>query len=314
MRAIAIEKFGGREVLQLMELPRPQPAPGEILVEVKAAGVNPVDWKIRQGLLQGRLPHQFPIILGWDVAGIVRELGPGVSDWKIGDQVFAYCRKDLIHEGSYAEFITLVPNQAAPKPKNLNWTEAAAVPLAGLTAYQVLFESIALKKGEVILIHAGAGGVGSFAIQLARNAGAKVITTASAVHHDYLRSLGVDEIVDYKSQDFVGTIRKKFPQGLDAVFDTVGGATQVKSLQVLKEGGRLTSILAIEKAVEKQKHYKMGYVFVRPESSQLHQLKNLIEAGKLKVQLSAVLPLEQAAQAHERIETGHTQGKIVLQV
>jgi NADPH:quinone reductase-like Zn-dependent oxidoreductase len=314
MRAIAIENFGGREVIKKMDLPRPKPRHDEVLVQIKAAGVNPVDWKIREGLLQGRLPHQFPIILGWDAAGVVQEVGTEIKNFKIGDEVFAYCRKDRIHDGAYAEYIVLTPNHLSLRPKNLSWEEAAAVPLAALTAYQVLFESLMLKKNERILIHAGAGGVGGFAIQLAREAGAVVLSTASTTHHDYVRSLGSAEVIDYGKQNFIEIILKKYPGGIDAVFDTVGGETQIKSLQVLKKGGRLTTLLAIQDEVQKQTCYKIGYVFVRPDSSHLKIIAKLFEEGKMKVQLAAVLPLEQAAKAHEMIETGHTAGKIVLQI
>jgi NADPH2:quinone reductase len=314
MRAIAIAKFGGREALQIIDLPRPQPGPGEILVQIKAAGVNPVDWKIREGLLQGRLPHQFPITLGWDAAGVIQQVGSDIHDYKVGDEVFAYCRKEIIHDGSYTEYITLTPRHLARKPANLSWEEAAAVPLSALTAYQSLFESILLKKTEVILIHAGAGGVGGYAIQLARETGATIITTASSSNHDYVRRLGAQEAIDYRKDDFVTVLRRRFPHGIDAVFDTVGGETQVKSLKVLKDGGRLTSLLAIQAEVKEQTRYKIGYVFVHPDASQLDKLRDLIETEKLKVQLTTVLPLEQAAKAHEIIETGHAQGKIVLRV
>jgi NADPH2:quinone reductase len=314
MRAIAIENFGGPEMLKLMDLPRPTPCVGEVLIQIKAAGINPVDWKIRQGLFQGRLPHQFPIILGWDAAGVVQELGGGIKDIKVGDEIFAYCRKETIHDGTYAEFINLTPNHLAPRPKNLSWEEAAAIPLSALTAYQSLFESLQLKRNEVILIHAGAGGVGGFAVQLAREAGAVVLSTASTHHHNYVLGLGAQEVIDYRTQNFSEAVLKKYPEGIDAVFDTVGGDTQIQSLKVLKNGGRLTSLLALQSEAQQQSRCKIGYVFVRPDSSQLKKLAKLFEEGKIKVQLAAVLPLEQAAKAQEMIETGHTQGKIVLRI
>ena len=314
MRAIAIENFGGPEVMKLMDLPLPKPGAGEVLIQIKAAGVNPVDWKIRQGLLQGRLPHQFPIILGWDAAGTVVEVAAGIKGIKVGDEIIAYCRKEIIHDGAYAEFITLTPNHLAPRPKNLSWEEAAAIPLSALTAYQSLFENLQLKRNEVILIHAGAGGVGGFAIQLAREAGAVIITTASTKHHDYVRSLGASLPIDYKKEKFVDVILKKYPEGIDAVFDTIGEETQVESLRVLKPGGRLTSILALSDATQKQSRCKIGYVFVRPESSHLRKITEMIEERKIKVQLAEVFPLEQAVKAHQMIETGHTQGKIILRI
>lgn len=314
MRAIAIEKFGGPEVLKAMDLPSPQPGPEEFLVRIRASGVNPVDYKIREGLLQGRMPHQFPIILGWEAAGQIAAVGPRAKGFKEGDAVFAYCRKDIIQDGTYAESIALAPRHLAVKPKGLSWEEAAAVPLAGLTAYQALSEGIALKKGEVILIHAGAGGVGGYAIQLARHTGARVITTASPTHHPYVRELGAEEIIDYRTSDFAEVIRSHYPGGIDAVFDTVGTTTQIQSLKVLKKGGRLASILALEEPVQGQKEIRVAYIFVRPESSQLNHLKELCEAGVLKIHLAATFALEEAAKAHAMLETRHTAGKVALRI
>ncbi len=314
MRAIAIQKFGGPEVLELMDLPKPKPQAGEILMDIKAAGVNPVDWKIREGLFQGRMPHKFPIILGWDAAGVITELGKEVSGFQIGQEVFAYTRGDVIHPGSYAEFICLTPEHLSPKPANLSFEEAAAVPLSALTAYQVLFENIQLRSGETILIHAGAGGVGGYAIQLAKNAGAEVITTASANHHDYVKEIGADHAIDYKKRDFVPAVNEIHPGGIDAVFDTVGGETQIQSVKALKKGGRISTILALQAAVRESKDIRVGYVFVRPDSKQLGQIKDLIEAGKLKVRLAAKFPLAEAARAQEMSKTGHTAGKIILKI
>lgn len=314
MKAMGIRRYGGPEVIERLELDLPAPGPGEILVQIHAAGVNPADWKIREGLFKDRMPSEFPIVLGWDAAGVVEAVGKDVARVKSGDEIFAYCRKDKIHDGSYAEAILLNEIHLAPKPKNLSFEEAAAVPLAGLTAYQALFEATQLKAGETILIHAGAGGVGSFAIQLAKNAGARVLTTASARHHDYLRQLGADEILDYTQENFVSAAKRIFPEGIDAVFDTVGGQTQLDSAEVLKPGGRLTSLLALNEDYFRQRGLQPHYVFVRPENSQLRKLGGLIEAGKLRVKLEKVFPLEEAAEAHRLIEAKHSQGKIVLKV
>lgn len=314
MKAMGIRRYGGPEVIERLELDLPAPGPGEILVQIHAAGVNPADWKIREGLFKDRMPSEFPIVLGWDAAGVVEAVGKDVARVKSGDEIFAYCRKDKIHDGSYAEAILLNEIHLAPKPKNLSFEEAAAVPLVGLTAYQALFEATQLKAGETILIHAGAGGVGSFAIQLAKNAGARVLTTASARHHDYLRQLGADEILDYTQENFVSAAKRIFPEGIDAVFDTVGGQTQLDSAEVLKPGGRLTSLLALNEDYFRQRGLQPHYVFVRPENSQLRKLGGLIEAGKLRVKLEKVFPLEEAAEAHRLIEAKHSQGKIVLKV
>ncbi|MFO1464669.1 MAG: NADP-dependent oxidoreductase [bacterium] len=314
MKAVGIRRFGGREVLEILELPKPQPNPHEVLVKVHAAGVNPVDWKIREGLLEGRMPHAFPIVLGWDAAGVIEAVGEKVHYARPGDAVFAYCRKDIIQDGSYAEYIVLRHPHLAPKPSNLSFEEAAAVPLAALTAYQALFEGLKLKAGEKVLIHAGAGGVGGFAIQLAKDTGAHVLTTSSARHHDYLRGLGVDETLDYTRESFVAAVRRSHPEGLDAVFDTVGGQVQIDSADVLRPGGRLTSILALKEDYFRKRGLETAYVFVRPDPDQLNLLKTLAEAGRLRVKLAAVLPLEEAEQAHELIQTGHTEGKIILKV
>ncbi|HKY62127.1 MAG TPA: NADP-dependent oxidoreductase [bacterium] len=314
MKAMGIQRFGGPETIERLELDLPRPGPREVLVRIRAAGVNPVDWKIREGLLQGRMPHAFPIVLGWDAAGVIEAVGEKVDFAKTGDEVFAYCRKEILHDGTYGEFISLGREHIAPKPKNLGFEEAAAIPLAGLTAYQSLFEGIKLKAGETILIHAGAGGVGSFAIQLAKNAGARVITTASARHHDYLRRLGADEIVDYTQENFVKALQRLHPGGIDAVFDTVGGKTQTESAEVLKEGGRITSILAMKEDDFRRRGLVPHYIFVRPESSQLNKLREWSEAGKLSVKLAKVFPLAEAAEAHRLIEEKHTQGKIALSI
>src|SRR4029453_13528418 len=305
MKAVAIRRFGGRKTMELMELPKPTLKPNEILIRLKAAGVNPADWKIREGLFQGRMPHEFPIILGWDGAGIVEAVGNSGIPFKEGDEVFAYARKEILHDGCYAQFIVLEERHLAPKPKNLSFEEAAVIPLSGLTATQALFESLKIKAGETILIHAGAGGVGGYAIPMAKNAGARVISTASAPKHGYWRSLGADEVIDYTQVDFVEAVRDKYPEGIDAVFDTVGGEVQRKSADVLKKGGRLTSILALDEVYLRKKEVIPGYVFVRPDGKQLNHLKELAEAGQLKVHLAARLPLAEAARAHEMLEGGH---------
>jgi len=314
MRAIAINQFGGLEEMKEMDLPRPIPKPNEVLVKLRFAGVNPVDFKIRKGLFQGRMPHEFPIVLGWDASGTVEEVGSEVKEFKKGDEVFAYARKEVIRDGTYGEYIALEARHLALKPSSLSFEEVAAIPLSGLTAYQSLFESLTLKAGEKILIHAGAGGVGGYAIQLAKNAGAWVITTASGKNHDYVKDLGADEVIDYSKEDFVSVLRKRHPEGIDAVFDTVGGEVQKKSAEVLKKGGRLTSLLALDKKYLEGMGVIPGYVFVRPDAQQLSELGRLAESGKLRVLITQVLPLEEAAEAHRLLERGHGRGKLVLKV
>lgn len=313
MKAVAINEFGGADKLQLLDLPQPKPGPGEILIEIKAAGVNPVDWKIRQGLLQGRLPHEFPIVLGWDAAGIVAEVGQGVQHFAERDEVYAYCRKPLIKDGTYAEYVVVSENGAALKPNNISFEEAGVVPLSALTAFQSLFASAQLKAGETVLVHAAAGGVGTYAVQLASNAGALVLGTASLQNHAYLRELGVKEPIDYARADFRDIVRAKHPEGIDVVFDCVGGNVFQRSIDILKKGGRLVSIIEPEGV----KQLKAGglnahYVFVEPSRAQLSLLTDMIEGGKLKIFISRSFSLEKAAEAHFLSETGHTCGKIVL--
>jgi len=312
MKAIAIMDFGGRNRLQLMELPRPEAGAGEVLIKVHAAGVNPVDWKIREGLLRTRLPHQFPVILGWDAAGVVET---GGKKFRPGDEVYAYCRKPIVQHGAYADYIAVPESSVALKPRKFSFLEAAAVPLAALTAYQALFDAAGLKRGQTVLIHAAAGGVGGFAVQLAKERGARVLATASAAKHDYVRGLGADEVVDYQGVDFRKAIRKLCPDGVDVVFDTVGGAVQTRSAEVVKRGGVLVSILAFaDTAAIEKRGVRPEYVFVCPNGKQLAKLTELAEAGRLRTRVEQVFPLKDAAKAHALIEAGHSTGKIVLRI
>ena len=301
MHAIAINQFGGRGELKWMELPVPVAGPGEVLIQIKAAGVNPVDWKIREGLLRFRLPHQFPIIPGWDAAGTI--VGTG-------EAVYAYCRKPIVKDGTYTEYVAVPRSNVAPKPKTLSFIEAASVPLAALTAYQSLFDAAGLKRGQTVLIHAAGGGVGGFAVQLAKLAGARVIATASKGKHDYVKSLGADEVIDHRAVDFRRVVRD-----VDVAFDTVGGETQQHSAEVVRRGGVLVSILALENAEAIRKRgVEPKYVFVRPNAAQLRRLTTWLEAGKLRTTIAKVFPLRDAAKAHALIERGHVTGKIVLEV
>lgn len=315
MKAIVLREFGGRDVLGLEDVPRPVPEAGDVLIRIHAAGVNPVDWKIREGLLQGRLPHEFPIIPGWDAAGVVEDVGSQATRFRPGDEVYAYCRKPVIQHGCYAEYIALDETSVALKPRAFGFAEAASIPLAALTAYQSLFDAGGVRAGTHILIHAGAGGVGGFAIQLAKQAGAHVITTASARNHDYVKKLGADMVIDYNDQDFRTAIRDAYPRGLDVVYDTVGGDVQVASADVLKKGGTMVSILAFQdEDALRAASIIPKYVFVAPNAEQLDLLARMIDRGALLTHLSSVLPLDEAAEAHRLIESGHTVGKIVLRI
>ena len=313
MKAIAIREFGGLDKLQVMDLPAPEAGPGEIRLRVKAAGVNPVDGKIRMGLLKERLPHVLPLIPGWDAAGTVDRIGVGVSLFKPGDEVYAYCRKSTVQGGTYADYVTIPEAFAARKPANLSFEQAAAVPLSMLTAWQCLFDAVQLRAGETILVHAAAGGVGGYAVQLARAAGAHVLATASSVNHAYVRELGAEFVIDYTAEDFRAAVKRSHPEGLNVVFDCVGGDVLRKSPDVLCKGGRLVSIL--EPDVVRQiaeRGIAAHYVFVSPNGAQLKRIAEMFEQGRLRPPPCKVLPLEQAAYAQELIETRHTRGKIVL--
>jgi NADPH2:quinone reductase len=313
MKAIAINEFGGRDKLQFMDLPMPEIKPGEILVKVKTAGVNPVDWKIREGYIKDLFPYEFPIILGWDAAGIVEQAGPEVTLFKEGDEIFAYCRKPMVQGGAYAEYIVLEEEHAAIKPKNTSFEEAASIPLAALTAYQSLFDAAKLQSGETVLIHAAAGGVGGFGVQLARDRGATVWGTASGHSSEYVQDLGGDRVVDYLQVDFREAVRSEYPDGVDVVFDCVGGEVLQKSTDIVKKGGRLISIVDDPAGLDRADIHS-DFVFVAPNSSQLAELAQMVEQGRLKTSLSQVFPfgLEEARRAHELSESGRTRGKMVL--
>lgn len=308
MKAVRIHQFGGAEVLRYEDAPRPVAGPNEVLIRVHAAGVNPVDWKIREGRLQGRITHHLPLTLGWDVAGVIEQLGPGVTQFNIGDAVYA--RPDLARDGAYAEYIAVRASEIALKPETLDFIHAAAVPLSALTAWQSLFDAGNLQQGQKILIHAGAGGVGHYAVQFARWKGAHVVTTASARNAGFVRSLGADEVIDYTATRFEDAVRDA-----DMVFDTVGGEVQTRSWQVLKHGGILVSILALTVPGEAgQRGWRSAYVFVQPNAVQLARIAGLIDAGKVKPVVENVFPLHEAAKAHDAVQGGHTRGKVVLRV
>ncbi len=304
MKAVRIHAYGGPEVLKYEEAPRPKPGPGEFLIRVYAAGVNPVDWKIRQGYLN----HSLPLIPGWDVSGVVEATGPGVAGLKKGDEV--YSRPDIGRDGGYAESIVVRESEVAPKPKSIDHIRAAAIPLAALTAWQSLFDAAGLRAGQKVLIHAAAGGVGSFAVQLAKWKGAHVIGTASGRNQGFLRELGADEAIDYEATRFEDVVRD-----LDVVLDTLGGDTRTRSWKVLKKGGILVSIVGPPSAEEAAAHgVRQASVFAQPMAIQLAEIAKLVDSGKLRAIVQNVLPLSEARRAHELSQTGHTRGKIVLRV
>jgi len=305
MKAVRVHEYGGPEVLRYEDAPRPTLEPDDVLVRVRAAGVNPVDSKKRTGYRE----HPLPFIPGWDLSGVVERVGDRVSEWAAGDEVFA--RPDIGRDGSYAEFIAVRASELAPKPASLSHTEAAAVPLAALTAWQALYDEAGLQAGQSVLIHAAAGGVGHYAVQLAKLRGAHVIGTASTGNHDFLRRLGADECVDYRQTRFEDVVRD-----VDVVFDTIGGETRERSWGVLRKGGIQVSIIfpPPERHEAEPHGVRAGYVFVQPNRRQLDEIRQLVDSGRIRPYVQAVVPLAEARRAHETVQAGHTRGKIVLEI
>jgi NADPH2:quinone reductase len=315
MKACVIESFGGAEVMKIKEVPKPEPKPNEVLIKVVCASVNPVDWKIREGYLKSRVPHEFPIILGWDAAGVVESVGKDVHGFEGGDHVYAYCRKPVVKDGTFAEYVVVDARHVSHKPENLTMAQAASIPLTALTAWQSLFDFANVREGNTVMIHAGGGGVGSMAIQFAKNAKAKVITTASAKHHAYVKKLGADVIIDYTKDDFVEKVKEVAPKGVDFVYDTVGGGIAEKSLGLVKDGGSLVSIVElIDESFGARNKVKTGFVFVAPNGQELETIAKLIEEGKVVAPLIEEFVLDDAPEALEKNRAGHTQGKIVIHV
>lgn len=307
-RAIVINEYGGKEKLAEARVSLPELGTDQVLVKVAATSINPIDWKLREGYLEQMFPWTFPIILGWDVAGEIVEVGQEVKDYHIGDRVFA--RPETTRFGTYADYTIVDSNLLAPVPESISFPEAAAVPLAGLTAFQALFDHGALKAGEKVLIHAGAGGVGTYAIQLAKNAGAYVITTASPRNHELVKKLGADEVIDYHTTDFEEVL-----SDIDLVFDTMGGEIQKKSFSVLKEHGRLISVLSIEdESLAATKQIEAKAIWLRTNGEQLSELAKRMADGKLVSVIGETFPLTRQGvyDAHALSETHHAVGKIVL--
>jgi len=313
VRAIAVREWGDRDKLELIEHDVPPVAPDGILVKVKAAGVNPVDSKIRGGYMANALPFHFPVILGWDVAGVVEEAGPAVTWFKPGDKVYGYIRRHHLEYGTYAEYATAPEGFFAHMPADLSFVEAAAMPLSVLTAHQSL-EALGLRGGETLFIGGGAGGVGHLAIQLAIARGARVVATASERNHDFLRELGAEPL-DYASEDLPARVRDLLADsGTDAAFDLFGGDPREQAFAVLRPGGRLVSI-ARPPPEPRDGHHEVNYIFVRPSGYDLGEhITPLVEEGRLRPHVEEVFPLERAAEAHERLEAGHVRGKLVLSV
>ncbi|MCX4450019.1 NADP-dependent oxidoreductase [Streptomyces sp. NBC_01789] len=307
MKAISYSGFGDESVLEYGERPDPKVGPDTVLVKVRAAAVNPVDRATREGKLDGILDTVFPVIPGWDVSGVVVQPGIAVDEFAVGDEVIGYVREDFLSRGTFAEYVAAPVRTLARKPLRLSFEEAAGLPLAGLTAYQVLHRTLRVQEGDTVLVHAAAGGVGSLAVQLARHAGCRVIGTASERNHDHLRTLGAEPVA--YGDGLVDRLRDLAPDGIDAAFDTVGGDALRASTETLAPGGRLASIVDPEVF-----SYGGRYAFVRPDADDLAHLAELAEQGIVTVHVDRVFPLAETAAAQRLNAEGRTRGKIVVTV
>ncbi|MFD8695765.1 NADP-dependent oxidoreductase [Kitasatospora purpeofusca] len=304
MKAIAIHRYGGPEVVEYTDLPDPKVGPDSVLVQVRAAGVNPVDWKVRDGRLDGLLDAHFPLVMGWDAAGVVRAVGGGVTEFAPGDEVYGYVRKDTVEHGTYAELVAAPVRTLARKPAALDWAQAGGLPLAGLTALQSL-RAVGAGPGDTVLVHAAAGGVGHLAVQIARALGARVIGTAGERNHDYLRELGA-EPVRY-GEGLAERVGALAPEGVDAAVDLVGGDAVEVSAGLVADPARIASVADFG-----VKALGGRYVWVRPDAAGLAELAALADEGRLTVTVASTFPLAQAASAQALSAEGRTRGKIVL--
>jgi NADPH:quinone reductase-like Zn-dependent oxidoreductase len=311
MRAIAVNEWGGRDKLELLELETPPVAPDGVLLRIKAASLNPVDNKVREGKLADKFPHHFPVTLGWDAAGIVEAVGPAVTWFKPGDKAYGYCRRHELEYGTYADYVTVPEGYLAHMPDSLSFEQAAALPLVGLTAHQGL-EILGLRGGEYLFVSGGAGGVGHMVVQLAVARGARVAATASPANHDFLRELGAEPF-DYAN----GDLRERWREftggaGADAAFDIFGGDGLEQAFSVMRKGGRLVSIAAPPSPRE---CFEVRYEFVRPSGYDLGEhITPLVADGSVRPHLQQTFPLTAAADAMEILDGGHVRGKLALTV
>lgn len=315
MRAVVLQRFGGPEVLQMGDVPRPTPGPGELLVRIVAAGTNPLDAKIRATGHWAKI--QPPAVLGYEASGVVEEVGVGVEGFRSGDEVYYVAEVLGNRGGCYAEYNVVPARIVARKPRSLSFIEAAAVPLAGGTAWDGIVRRLAVRVGETVLVHGGAGGVGSFAVQFAHRAGARVLATASTANQRTLRQLGVDRPIDYTSEDVGDVIRRETEgRGVDALFDTVGGESLARLLPYVREFGRAATILAPAGDLRPiyRNNLALHGIFLARERERLDEMRPMLERGEVKPLIDLVLPLEDARKAHERLDSGHGRGKIVLKI
>ena len=307
MRAAVYDEFGGADQIEVREVEDPPVGPDTVLVRVRATSVNPVDWKVREGYLQGAYPHHLPIIPGWDAAGVVEAVGPAVrTGLKVGDEVFGYVRRDDVTYGTSAELVPAPERTVTHKPASLSFEQAAALPLVGLTAWQALTESLEVRAGDRVLVHAGAGGVGHVAVQVAVALGAEVVATASPANHDFLRELGATEVIDYAA----GPVSEQLSAPVDAVLDLIGGDALADAPKQVRDSSRIVSIIDAATVLA------MGgtYVFVRPDRDGLDALARLVDEGKLRVEIARTFPLDEIVDAHRLSEDGHVRGKVAISV
>jgi len=310
MKAAQINDYGGKDVLKSTDsAAKPAAGPGEVLVAVYAAAVNPFDWKLREGFMKDHLPLKFPATLGGDFAGVVTELGQGVNDFRVGDEVYGQANA-AGGQGSYAEFAPVKAASLAAKPQSVDFVHAAALPLAAVSAYQALVEHLDVQSGQKVAIHGGAGGIASFAIPLAKHLGAYVAATAAAEDSDYVKSLGADEVIDYKADRFEERLRD-----YDAVYDTVGGDTYSRSFAILKPGGKIVSMTEQpDEKLTQQYNVTAVSLFTRVTTERLRKLAELVDQGVLETRIDKTFPLDQAAEALEYIRQGNHRGKVVLRI
>ncbi|MEX5306620.1 NADP-dependent oxidoreductase [Kocuria sp. CPCC 205258] len=305
MKALTYARYGGPEVLELTDLPEPKVPPGWVLLKVRSAAINPVDWKIMAGGLDPLMEVQFPVVPGWDVSGVVEAVGIDVPEWTPGDEVISYARTDWVHGGTMAEYVALPARLLAPKPASVDWDRAAALPLAGLTAYQVLGR-LEVAAGDTVLVHNASGGVGGYAVQLAAARGARVIGTASEANHEYLRGLGAEPVA--YGDGLSERVRELAPDGVDVVVDLVGGVVE-QTLAVLKDGGRHASVA--DDAVEA---HGGTWMWVRPSAEDLTELGRLVDRGALRIELARSVPLAEGVEAYRLSQEGHVRGKIAVRM
>lgn len=315
MKAAAINAFGAVDTIELRDLATPKPGPGEVLVQCSYAGVNPVDAKICHGHLSKKIPHEFPLILGWEGAGTITEVGEGVSRNRIGEEVYLFARSSKVRWGTFCEFTIFPSEHVITKPTCLTLAEASTIALTGLTAWQALVDVLALKREQTILIHGGGGGLGSFAIQLAKHLGAYVYTTVSKDKRDYASKMGADMLIDYKAGPFCEQIRFHEPNGIDTVLDTIGGETLETSYRIVRPGGRLVSV-ASRAVLDPPREFELStdFVSVQPKGEQLKAISQLFEEGQLQPPDLQIRPLDEVVSALTEAQQGHTKGKVTLRI